>query len=220
MLRLRLAFSVILTLLAGLIVINGVISVTDVSFARQSIRYYPPAWQFEYLEGFGNPSSVFRLGSDRGQIVLQGFWPRFDPTPEQIGRPERNYYVFHRTGGLAYGYGRRQPLSPGIRWHFNSWKGNPWLNRLGFAWKYDYCTVFHPEPQPWTDFMVAAPHWAVSLALLLLAGLAVRPQLVAWVRGRYRQRRNLCPACGYDLRGRPETSPQCPECGTAIVCIL
>ena len=40
--------------------------------------------------------------------------------------------------------------------------------------------------------------------------------VVAWRRAREKRRRwkqDLCPACGYDVRGSAE---RCPECGTPI----
>jgi hypothetical protein len=53
--------------------------------------------------------------------------------------------------------------------------------------------------------------------LLIGAGLAlVGYVVIAWRRARERRRRwraDLCPGCGYDLRGSAE---KCPECGTPI----
>lgn len=54
---------------------------------------------------------------------------------------------------------------------------------------------------------------------LMLAGTGVvfvTVVVVAWRRARERRRRwkqDLCPACGYDVRGN---SGRCPECGTPI----
>jgi hypothetical protein len=53
--------------------------------------------------------------------------------------------------------------------------------------------------------------------LLIGAGLLlVGYVIIAWRRARERRRRwreDLCPRCGYDVRGNAE---KCPECGTAI----
>jgi hypothetical protein len=53
--------------------------------------------------------------------------------------------------------------------------------------------------------------------MLLGAGvLLVGYVVIAWRRARERRRRwreDLCPRCGYDLRGSAE---KCPECGTPI----
>jgi hypothetical protein len=55
------------------------------------------------------------------------------------------------------------------------------------------------------------PWWSITVAGLLIPGLAVRHLLCAGVWYR-RGRRGACPACGYDLRATPA---RCPECGRA-----
>src|SRR5688572_27071539 len=56
--------------------------------------------------------------------------------------------------------------------------------------------------------VILVPYW--------LAGCAFAVAPLAWAirgpgrRARWRKRRGLCPACGYDLRATPE---RCPECG-------
>src|SRR4051812_34611017 len=58
--------------------------------------------------------------------------------------------------------------------------------------------------------------WSVTLpmwALILLAlGLPARTAAQLWQARRARRRlaTDMCPACGYDLRGSPD---RCPECG-------
>ena len=60
----------------------------------------------------------------------------------------------------------------------------------------------------------SAPHWQAAAAAALLPAAWCGLTAARLLRGHGRKRRQLCPACGYDLRATPE---QCPECGTAAV---
>jgi hypothetical protein len=51
-------------------------------------------------------------------------------------------------------------------------------------------------------------NWIALCMPLPLAWLSIR--VARWTRTRRRQRRGLCPDCGYDLRATPG---RCPECG-------
>ena len=67
-------------------------------------------------------------------------------------------------------------------------------------------TAMLTAPNRWVT--IAVPYWSIALAAAVLPAMMLRRLLR--VRAR-RQRPNLCPACGYDLRATPE---RCPECGT------
>jgi len=54
---------------------------------------------------------------------------------------------------------------------------------------------------------ITFPFWIVLLVLCVLPAWRLRQ----FFRQRHRNKFNLCPVCGYDLRA---TSNRCPECGT------
>jgi hypothetical protein len=60
-----------------------------------------------------------------------------------------------------------------------------------------------------SNWMVAAPYWFLCLVFACLPAWRAVAERRRLVRER-RQRRGLCPRCGYDLRATPG---KCPECG-------
>jgi hypothetical protein len=74
-----------------------------------------------------------------------------------------------------------------------------WANLFRFGFK----GVTSPSPVP--GFEIVFPHWALAVPLAALPAVWV----LRWRRGRLG---NVCPACGYDLRGTPDGGT-CPECG-------
>jgi hypothetical protein len=56
--------------------------------------------------------------------------------------------------------------------------------------------------------LIILPSWSIAAALVVLPCV----WLARWRRLRIAGIRDLCPACGYDLRATPD---RCPECGTA-----
>ncbi|HZN69002.1 MAG TPA: hypothetical protein VFB66_27225 [Tepidisphaeraceae bacterium] len=68
--------------------------------------------------------------------------------------------------------------------------------------------VYRPSGFEFVVVYVVVPVWL----LLLPLAPAWTPSLWQFARARARQRRGLCPSCGYDLRATPD---KCPECGLA-----
>jgi predicted RNA-binding Zn-ribbon protein involved in translation (DUF1610 family) len=61
----------------------------------------------------------------------------------------------------------------------------------------------------WRPGTFAVAYWLLLLPTLVLPAVVI----VRHRRRRLRERNNLCPKCGYDLRASPE---RCPECGTEV----
>ena len=86
---------------------------------------------------------------------------------------------------------------------------------LGFAWVHNRHDHSFPTAYRGTIHLegwnaaLTLPYWflaGVTGIWLVPAGLALRRRM----RRRWRAGRDLCPACGYDLRATPG---KCPECG-------
>ena len=98
-------------------------------------------------------------------------------------------------------------LLPGP-WQSSNWRG---VGRFGI-WRWDDHYSYHSRA-----WGLAAPLWGIALAAgIWPIGGAVH-SIVGRLRRWRRERRHLCPACGYDWRATPDstgvTLDRCPECG-------
>jgi hypothetical protein len=128
------------------------------------------------------------------QHSISGAYPDVDWKP-LIGQkpPARwNWYRFTRADPVGW-------VDPPVR---SFW------NRLGFHhYPSGTSASFLNEDYD----IIAFPAWLPVTVFALPPAAYVR-RLVTRAKARCRQRKNLCPACGYDLRATPD---RCPECGLA-----
>jgi hypothetical protein len=107
---------------------------------------------------------------------------------DSIGRP--NVPVWHGQHGWQY---LAEPPTPAFIDH-------PAANArgaFGFAWATGAIST------------IAIPYWPLAVLLLLPSAMALKRA----ARRRACRRKQICDACGYDLRASPQ---RCPECGAAI----
>ena len=136
-----------------------------------------------YVDVLRWPGGIVRsVGSHNGILVLQSYKPDRDAP----------YLPWRQTS---------RGRDPGYDWR--NWGGSPW-NRSGFGYAEGSTAAGNRIRQ------AVVPHWAVALAAGFLPAALAR-RLQGHRRRRRRAKAGLCPRCGYDLRGSPDT---CPECGT------
>ncbi len=128
--------------------------------------------------------------------------------PNKVGH---GFFVWDARGWPMRGVACQWPW-----WQHADWPSPPVSGGISFG------SPTKPQPWPfgafelralpyaplWPGFAINTVFYAVILWLLFAAPFALRRRL--------RRKRGLCPACGYDLRGRGGNSPVCPECGKAV----
>jgi hypothetical protein len=145
---------------------------------------------YKYSDTLYYMRSVFRIWaiqSLRGQIAVgTNFLIPSDPRSERIGLDVEDARQCSTVQEHSHGFRYIAPVG--------------WLCGFGFAFvNLHNRIVYHA---------VGIPHWFLAVLLAVLPALYLRTIL----RSRKRDRKGLCPVCGYDLRATPD---RCPECGTA-----
>ena len=70
---------------------------------------------------------------------------------------------------------------------------------------------FYDTSLPMRYWAATVPHWQIAILFGLLPSLIVAVYVGRKLRTHHREKRRLCPKCGYDLRATPN---RCPECAT------
>jgi hypothetical protein len=107
------------------------------------------------------------------------------------------------SSGLAIQYGPvREPPETWVYFAYPTGQRDPQaLTRFSFN------SMHGVDGRSWT---IGFPHWTACLLFALI------PSAWMWRAMGRRRSVGLCPACGYDLRGTPE-SKACPEGGAPSV---
>ena len=173
-------------------------------------------YDFDPAMGMRNTTSAAGLFSASGRLAIGHIYGRnvdvaaFAPKP--TARHEAHWT--RESQRLAYGVILDPPSddlpSPGecSRW---VWRGAG-VYLAEFFYPYDTgSTGYEALVIP---YHLIVPITAIPGVWSVVAVISLVRRLVAHVRGAHRQRRGLCPACGYDLRASQQT---CPECGASLV---
>ena len=171
---------------------------------------------------------ILRSALSIGLVITAGMWVRSYWRCDSLMWSDSSRFInLISSGGrlnvteTMWDHGTASP--PG--WSASSWSRSdrpphwervdePYNRRrfAGFEWTEamwpmsgDDVTVFFHVP---TYRLIAVPYWFIA-ALLSLPLIRV---FVVTRRRRHRLARQLCPDCGYDLRGTPG---RCPECGAS-----
>jgi hypothetical protein len=148
----------------------------------------------QYILYLHLPSSRIRMDIEPNRTSVA----RFSAVPTDRSLPTLTFYDTYPVnkepdGGYGDLYG---------------WAPNP-HSLLGFGFSVGIPTVSRGVGQPDYTFVCTVPSWFLVLA----AGLPlIVPARRVW-RIRRREKRLLCPSCGYDIRA---SSDRCPECGMCI----
>ncbi|MDB5357642.1 MAG: Oxidoreductase [Phycisphaerales bacterium] len=172
---------------------------------------------------------VLKLGIVKGPLPQHSLDEALVPLLSALENPE-TFVRAHVALTQTYGTGNRV-----------SFETEPWIRRLppykDCLANFDGLRLtLHPQERSWDSYIASADidpaqlpaireQWHqrldgrrasiryahVAAATSALPLLMILSSLARMVQIRIRRSRNLCPACGYDLRGSPG---RCPECGT------
>jgi hypothetical protein len=116
------------------------------------------------------------------------------------------FETWQLTGGASIYYCATFARPPGVSFVSNS---HPyWAVNDGF-WAIEYMDA-QPAAYIYHEHLVRIPWWAISVVLWSISGPVTYLYFRRRRDARLRERKGLCPRCGYDLRATPH---RCPECG-------
>jgi hypothetical protein len=162
-----------------------------------------------------------------GALWVRGFWSYDEFIVERPGKDTRPFYegVSFRVSRfrlqLDWVRAYRSPIGP----HLGE-TPRPWMLRHdrmrpptkppdeGFGFQFGCGKAAQGAPgQPAYYAYAKIPTWFAFITCVALTAASYVCLRRAYHR-RLREQRNLCPACGYDLRGAEHE--RCPECGEAV----
>ena len=95
--------------------------------------------------------------------------------------------------------------------------GSRLVRQIGFFFVPRWVPQFRPPDPPQFPMWIPAPIGFTLDTIFYAAFLAVLAVMPGRIRAVVRRRAGRCLACGYDLRGLPNTGAPCPECGGVAI---
>lgn len=176
--------------------------------------------------GGGSEPPMFALHGEQGWIVTDEVW--FGVTylsALPISGPVTISPAYRRAAPYWSWTSRRLPV-----------ERHAFLRETAYGVPFRALRIMHLESGTGEDLLIGIPmddgsllgsprYWPTSViwpgfianTLLFAAVLLLPATLFAMMRHAWRRLKGRCTNCGYDLRGAPSDSEQCPECGRAIV---
>ena len=188
LLRLIVAFGLLLTVAAAAMWVRGFFATDRIGLQRGS-----PFDDGDYIAlRFQRTGIAFVVMSARSPV-------RLSVTPAEALPPLPPWSYLWDVGRV-----------PDTEYLLNSSLGPDWLRRLGFA-----CEGSLSDGGPGSRYvLIAAPWWFTLLAGGVMTLLALRVMRGPAARRRRRRAAGQCESCGYDLRGADHH--RCPECGEPV----